>query len=226
MWESDDGIRTAATRQCAGSIRDCSPRPPEYGPAGTMSAPVIVMSADDIAFRFVHGISPASAPINKRVENMVPPSLLLGDALPDSLPIVAVAMKYELRARTTGIHHELNLASSIAKHESRFRLGDDDALRPIRAGLQHQKALGDSDCGFTSGCELVSPCVLRQVFRLQPESVAAHEMGDVPLVLADCFRGRDIGSEHLIHPQRNRPHEHLRVVQRHLVVHVSKIAAP
>src|SRR4030095_8577704 len=74
MWESDDGIRTATTRQCAGSVRDCSPRSPEYGPAGTMSAPVIVMSADDIAFRFVHGIAPATAPINKRVENMVPPS--------------------------------------------------------------------------------------------------------------------------------------------------------
>src|SRR5262249_8541070 len=65
MWESADGLRIAATRQCAGTSPTCAPRAFRCCPDATYYDAVIVVFDNDRLFKLSHGVCSPNAAKNK-----------------------------------------------------------------------------------------------------------------------------------------------------------------
>src|SRR5258708_34921791 len=118
-----------------------------------------------------------------------------------------------------------HLSPIAARNEGGFRLGREDLYVPTRVKMQDQRFAIDGDHGLASLRDLVSPRVLCEGLRSEPEPVSPHQVRVYPLVLADRLEKLGVRHQRLTRLKCNRLLDRLRIFESHFEFHVSEVAA-
>ena len=109
-------------------------------------------------------------------------------------------------------------------HEPGLRLHQQRDLRLVEAAHEHE-ILGHGHRELAPRRQLIDAGERRHLFRAQPDSGIAGHADAAALVLADVFEQLGIGRQQSLALDRERPREHLRIVDGDLVVQVAEVAA-